>query len=108
MVQEISVKRHPLDIIHLDFSDHFCHLPTGSVQQEHCVTFVDDQARLTLCWILLDVLSSLSSFEPLVRSGMDMDTFPNCPKILVPPHAPAHSDWGNLDTDPNNEGKGPA
>lgn len=78
------------------------------LNQEHCVTCVDDQARLTLCWILLDVLSSLSSFEPLVRSGMDMDTFPNCPKILVPPHAPAHSDWGNLDTDTNNEGKGPA
>ena len=78
------------------------------LNQEHCVTCADDQARLTLCWILLDVLSSLSSFVQLVRSGIDMDTFPNGPKILVPPHAPPYSDWGNLDTDTNNEGKGSA
>ena len=78
------------------------------LNKEHCVTCADDQARLTLCWILLGVLSSLPSFEPLVRSGMDNDAFPNCPKISVAPHAPAHSDWGNLDTDTNSQGKGPA
>ena len=72
------------------------------------ITCVNDQARITLCWILLGVLSSISSFVPLVWSRMDMDIFPNCPKILVPPHAPAHSDWDNLDTDTDNDGKGSA
>ena len=79
------------------------------LNQEHCVTCADDQARLTLCWILLGVISSLPSFIPLyTTSGMDIRLFPTSPKSHFTSYVPALSDWGNMDTDTNNEGKGSA